>query len=66
MFVAGGDFWLGLEKLHLLTNQAYISYTMWITAIDKDHIPHTTVLITAKISSEESGYELHYKSERVR
>ena len=39
---------------------------MWIIGIDEDHIPHTAVLTSVQISSEESGYELNFKSELVR
>lgn len=53
-----GDFWLGLENMHKLTNQMYSKYTLWIVIKDQHRIPRVMHYDTFRVGNNNSGYDI--------
>ena len=54
----GGDFWLGLEKMHLITSQSSPGFTLWIVMRDDRSIPRISAYSQFSVGPESDGYEL--------
>ena len=56
--LATGDFWLGLEKMHLMTAQRSPGFTLWIILRDHRNIPRISAYGQFSVGSEQDGYAL--------
>ena len=54
----GGDFWVGLEKMHLITSQGSPGFTFWIVVRDDRHIPRISAYSQFAVGPESEGYGL--------
>ena len=54
----GGDFWLGLEKMNLITSQSSPGFTLWIVLRDDSDIPRIWGYSQFSVGPESEGYEL--------
>ena len=58
LYTEVGDFWLGLETMHLLTTHPHSKYVLWVTITDKWHVPHIFPYDSFKVLDEDSGYKV--------
>lgn len=56
---SGGDFWLGLEKMHLMTNQRFLGFTLWIIMYDERDLPQIAAYGRFSVGPETEGYRIH-------
>ena len=58
LFPDGGDFWLGLEKMHLLTSQAFRTYQLQVVISDERGVSYIYPYDSVKVGSEGENYGL--------